>query len=223
MTAYILVPGTYHGGWWFEPIAERLRQQGHRAVALSLTGLGELNHLLDGSVNLETHIEDVLRAVDAEEAEQVVLVGHSYGGMPITGAADRRPERIRSLVYLDAFVPRDGESVLDIQPADWRQRILNAASGNGYAMVPPPILSEQEPRVTSHPLGSSVQRIRLTGAQEKVERRTYVHHSAFVGTPFVPTWERIRQEPGWTALELPIGHDIVREAPEELLELLLAE
>ncbi|GAA1985144.1 alpha/beta fold hydrolase [Kitasatospora viridis] len=223
MASYLLVPGTYHGGWWFEPVAERLRDLGHRVVSLTLTGVGEHNHLLDGSVNLDTHIADVVRAIDEDPAEPVVLVGHSYGGMPITGAADQRPERIRSLVHLDAFAPRDGESAFDINPTAWRERIVQAAAGNGFAMVPPAFLADRDPRITTHPLASQLQRIRLTGAHEKIERRTYLHLSGFEGTPFRATWDRIRQDPSWTALELPVGHDIIRDAPDQLLELLLAQ
>ncbi|MFB9925363.1 alpha/beta fold hydrolase [Amycolatopsis halotolerans] len=104
MTAYVLVPGACHGGWCFDRLTGQLRDRGHRVLPLTLTGLSERQHLLNGGVNLETHIEDVVRAMQAEQVERAVLVGHSYGGMVITGAADRVPELVDSLVYLDAFV-----------------------------------------------------------------------------------------------------------------------
>ncbi|MDH6142225.1 pimeloyl-ACP methyl ester carboxylesterase [Kitasatospora sp. GP30] len=223
MATFVLVPGTYHGGWWYGPIAEELRGHGHTVHALTLTGVGERNHLLNASINLHTHIEDIVQALDNEEIEDAILVGHSYGGMPITGAADRRPERIASLVYLDSFAPRDGESELDILPADWRQQTLAAAAGNGFAMVPPAFLTAKDARVTSHPLATKLQRIRLTGAHEQVNRRTYVHSSGFEGSPFLATYERLRQDPSWTVESLPIGHDIIRDAPDYLVKLLLAQ
>ncbi|MCC9308789.1 alpha/beta hydrolase [Kitasatospora sp. RB6PN24] len=223
MATFVLVPGTYHGGWWYRPIADGLRGHGHTVHALTLTGIGERNHLLTASVNLDTHIEDIVRLLDTEDIEDAVLVGHSYGGMPITGAADRRPERIASLVYLDSLAPRDGEAEIDLLPADWRQRTLAAAAGNGFAMVPPAFLIAKDARVSPHPLATKLQRIRLTGAYEQVKRRTYVHSSEFEGSPFLATYERLRQDPSWTVESLPIGHDIVRDAPDHLLNLLLAQ
>jgi pimeloyl-ACP methyl ester carboxylesterase len=223
MATFVLVPGTYHGGWWYGPIAEELRRHGHTVHALTLTGVGERNHLLTGSVNLDTHIEDVVRVLDDEDVRDAVLVGHSYGGMPVTGAADRRPERIGALVYLDAFAPRDGESELDILPADWRRTTLAAAGGDGFTMVPPAFLAAKDSRVTSHPLATKLQRIRLTGAHERVARRTYLYLSGFEGSPFTATHERLRQDPAWTVQSLPVGHDIVRDAPDDLVKLLLSQ
>jgi pimeloyl-ACP methyl ester carboxylesterase len=223
MATFVLVPGTYHGGWWYCPVAEELRRQGHTVHALTLTGVGERNHLLTPSVNLDTHIEDVVWALDCEEITDAVLVGHSYGGMPITGAADRRPERISALVYLDSFVPRDGESELDILPADWKQNTLEAAAGDGFAMVPPEFLAAKDSRITTHPLATKVQRLRLTGAHEQVARRAYLHLSGFENSPFLATYERLRLDPSWTVKSLPVGHDIVRDAPDYLVKFLLSQ
>ncbi|MEV8631592.1 alpha/beta hydrolase [Streptosporangium sp. NPDC051023] len=111
MTTFVLIPGMCHGGWCFHELTEQLRSHGHRAYPLTLTGLSERSHLLHGGVNLDTHIQDVTGVLAAEQLQDAVLVGHSYGGMVITGVADRMPERVRSLVYLDAVVPADGESI----------------------------------------------------------------------------------------------------------------
>ena len=110
MATFVLVPGMCHGGWCFDELAERLRDHGHRTYPLTLTGLSERGHLLHGGVNLDTHIQDVTGVLAAADIRDAVLVGHSYGGMVITGAADRAPARVRSLVYLDAMVPEHGDS-----------------------------------------------------------------------------------------------------------------
>src|SRR5215203_1442441 len=108
MATFVLVPGAWHGGWWFDPLARRLRRHGHEAYPLTLTGVGDRNYLLTDSVNLD-NIQDLANVLEAERIEDAVLVGHSYGGMVITGVADRVPERVDALVYVDAFVPRDGD------------------------------------------------------------------------------------------------------------------
>ena len=115
MTAFILVPGMCHGAWCFDGLAHSLRSAGHRVLAVTLTGVAERAHLLAGAVNLDTHITDVLAAVEAyAPKDDLVLVGHSYGGMVITGVADRIRERITSMVFVDAVVPQDGEACWDI-------------------------------------------------------------------------------------------------------------
>jgi pimeloyl-ACP methyl ester carboxylesterase len=114
MATYVLVHGGWHGGWCWQKVTPRLRAAGHDVYTPTLTGLGERAHLLTPAVGLETHIEDVLGVLHYEDLQQVVLVGHSYGGMVITGVADQVPERIAQLVYLDAFVPQDGQSLIDL-------------------------------------------------------------------------------------------------------------
>jgi pimeloyl-ACP methyl ester carboxylesterase len=117
MATFVLVPGAWRGGWWFELLARRLRQHGHEAYPLTLTGVGDRNHLLTGLVNLH-NIQDLANVLEAERIEDAVLVGHSYGGMVIIGVADRVPERVDTLVYVDAFVPRDGDAAWDFATDD---------------------------------------------------------------------------------------------------------
>jgi len=113
MATFVLVPGPWHGGWWFELLARRLRRHGHEANLLTLAGVGDRNHLLIASVNLD-NIRDLANVLEAEWIEDAMLVGHSYGGMVITGVADRVTERVDALVYVDAFVPRDGRCRLGL-------------------------------------------------------------------------------------------------------------
>lgn len=116
MATFVLVHGGGHGGWCYQQVARRLRAAGHEVHCPTLTGLGERAHLLNADIDLDTHIQDVVALMTFEGLEDVILVGHSYGGMVLTGVADRAAERIRELVYLDAAHPRDGESLEIVAP-----------------------------------------------------------------------------------------------------------
>ena len=118
MATFVLVHGAWHGGWCWKRVRPLLESRGHLVFTPTLTGLGERSHLLARETGLETHIADVVNVIRWEELSEVVLCGHSYGGMVISGVADRVPDRIRSLVYLDAFVPSDGQSLFDFLPAE---------------------------------------------------------------------------------------------------------
>ena len=120
MTTFVLVHPAWFGGWCWRKVSPVLRARGHEVFAPTLTGLGERAHLASQKVGLEMHVEDVANVLEYEDLRQVILVGNSSGGMVITGVADRMPERIAHLVYLDAFVPEDGQSMLDIIPAERR-------------------------------------------------------------------------------------------------------
>ena len=116
LAAYVLVGGAWLGGWCWQPVARRLREAGHEAYPVTPTGLGERSHLSNPEVNLDTHITDVVNLIEFEDLRDVVLLGHSYAGIVVTGAADRVPERIAQLVYLDSGPAPDGVSFLDTQP-----------------------------------------------------------------------------------------------------------
>jgi pimeloyl-ACP methyl ester carboxylesterase len=216
---FVLVPGSHHGGWSFEPVTSMLRSHGHPVFPLTLTGVGDRNHLLSGTVNLSTHITDVVAALEAEQVTRAVLCGHSYGGMVITGVADRVPERVAALVYLDAFVPGDGDSAWSLTSDAERGRYLEAMRGDGFSVAPLPFF---DARATSHPMASFLQEIRLTGAGAKVPRRVYVQAAAWDESPFGPTAERLATDPDWTVHTLQSGHNFMRDAPDDMLRILLA-
>jgi pimeloyl-ACP methyl ester carboxylesterase len=114
---YVLVHGAWGGGWDWRPVSDILTSRGHRVFRVTLTGLGERAHLASPDIGLDTHITDVVNTILYENLRDVTLVGHSYGGMVITGVADRVPDRLAHLVYIDAYVPEDGESYLSLQAA----------------------------------------------------------------------------------------------------------
>ncbi|WP_433241987.1 alpha/beta fold hydrolase [Streptosporangium sp. CA-135522] len=218
VATFVLVPGMCHGGWTYGPLTEQLRLHGHRAYPLTLTGLSERDHLLNAGVNLETHIQDVVGMLAAEEIEDAVLVGHSYGGMVITGAADRVPDRVDSLVYLDAVVPQHGDSCWTLV-SDQERRWYMDVTESGHSVRPLPFF---ESRATPHPLASLLQPIQLTGDLVRLRRRDYVYAAGWDGeSPFTPIYQRLRGDPLWTTHALDSRHNLMRDAPEELLKILL--
>ncbi|GAB2509642.1 alpha/beta fold hydrolase [Nocardia heshunensis] len=186
---------------------------------MTLTGLGDRAHLSGAGVNLDTHIADVVNVLERNDLTDVVLVGHSSGGMSVTGAADAVSQRIRALVYLDAFVPRDGDSVWSLSPQEWRDRYLADVAADGYSMQPPAFLTEN--RVTPQPLASMLQQIRLTGAVDKIPHKHYLYMTEYPDTPFTQFHDRLRADPSWTVHTRPFGHNAMAEMPDEVLELVL--
>jgi pimeloyl-ACP methyl ester carboxylesterase len=217
---FVLVPGRWHGGSHFRPLTDRLRARGHVVHELTLSGVGERSHIPAGVVNLDTHIEDVVNVFEQEDLHDAVLCGHSYGGMVIAGVADRVGDRIARIVYIDAYVPEDGDSCFSLTTPAFRRLFIDGARGDGLAVAPPPGHSRG---ATSHPIASLLQAISLSGRQNDVARRDYVYLSGWSGTPFTDVYERLRQDDGWRVHELPTGHNGMAEAPDELAAILLTD
>ncbi|MER7006034.1 alpha/beta fold hydrolase [Dactylosporangium sp. NPDC000555] len=218
MANFVLVPGMCHGGWCFEEATQDLRAHGHTVHPLTLTGLSERSHLLHGGVNLDTHIQDVTAVLAAENIRDAVLVGHSYGGMVITGVADRAAERVDSLVYVDAMVPNDGDSCWSLVSDQERQWYLDVVD-NGYGVRPLPFF---DARATPHPIASLLQPLRLTGDLAHLRRRDYLYAAGWEAqSPFTPVYQRLRDDPSWTTHALAGGHNLMRDTPQELLKILL--
>ncbi len=228
---FVLVHGAWSGGWCYHKVAARLRARGHAVFTPTLTGQGERAHLLAGNINLGLHIEDILAVFRCEELDNVVLAGHSYGGMVITGVADRIPGRIAALVYLDAFLPQDGQSLFDINvPANTQRFLANAGATGGLAVPPPPasffnVNADDSGRVdalaTPHPLGAFTEKIRLTGAHETIARRVYVHGTVLPReSPFAPFHARVKDDPAWQAYTLACGHHVMLDEPDRVTDIL---
>ncbi|WP_028927182.1 alpha/beta hydrolase [Pseudonocardia acaciae] len=211
MTNFVLVPGACHGGWWYQPVVDALRSLGHTARALTLAGLDGQRPA--GQVNLDTHIEEVT----AEVGDDVVLVGHSYGGSVITGVADRVPERVRALVYLDAFVPEDGDSCYAMIDDELRRWYIEGSGRTGYGLEPMPFF---DPRAVPHPTASLFQRIRLTGAWRKVPVKHYAAATWPGRSPLADTIERVRADPSFVVHDWPTPHNVLHDGPGRVLDLL---
>jgi pimeloyl-ACP methyl ester carboxylesterase len=219
MTDIVLVPGGWRGGWTFTPIAREIRARGHEAWTPTLTGLGERVHLASGAVNLDTHIDDIANVLLYERLTQVTLCGHSYAGMVITGVADRMPERIAKLVYVDAFVPENGNAWWDLAGEQYRQFAIEHPSADGLGVDP---RGNADARLVAHPAAAFRQRIRLTGRWQEVREKVFIYASGWSDTPFTSTYERLKNDAAWRVVSLPTVHDVIRVAPEDFLSIVLA-
>jgi pimeloyl-ACP methyl ester carboxylesterase len=231
MATFVLVHGAWHGGWCWRHVAPRLRQAGHDVQAPSLTGLGERAHLARPGLDLDVHVQDVVALLDMEDLSDVVLVGHSYGGMVVTGAADRDPTRIRRLVYLDAFVPEDGKCVLDYVVPERAAAMRRDGEATG-SVAPPPVslwgltdpghVAFVERREVRHPYRTLTQPIRLGNAAALARLpRTFVYCSSPATGSFDQFATRYRHDPAWRFVELRTGHDAMILVPAELTDVLL--
>ncbi len=226
MRTVLLVPGACHGGWWFETVTAELSRRGQHGAALTLAGLGPDGLDGAGPVTLDTHVDQAVAAVTAAcdaTGRPVVLAGHSYGGIVITATADRVPDRIRALVYLDAFLPEDGDSCWSMTSDEQRDWYIHGAARTGLAVDPQPFFDQ---RARPHPLATLVQRVRLRGAWRQVPGKTYVAATVWpgglAGSPFVGTARRVAADPDWAYLEWPTTHNILGRGPGPVVDLLLA-
>ena len=182
--------------------------------------MAERAHLLPGGVNLTTHVTDVLAAIANDEAagDDLVLVGHSYGGMVITGVADCIADRVDALVFLDAVVPHDGESCWDVVNEEERQWYVGV-DDTGFGVPPMPFFDD---RATAHPLATVMQPLRLTGDVNRVRRREYVYALDWPGeSPMKASYDRVRNDPKWHCHELDGKHNLMRDNPDDLVRILL--
>jgi pimeloyl-ACP methyl ester carboxylesterase len=229
MAVFVLLHGSFHGGWCCQKVARLLCQAGHEVYTPTLTGLGERHHLVTPKTGLELHIQDIRNVIEYEDLHDAILVGHSSAGLVITGVAEYIPKRLARLIYFDAFIPHDGQSAFDLMPGMEKQWAQMAASqGNGWlvpSMSPvdlgitdPADISWVGERLTPMPLLTHQQRVRLASTQAQQIPRTYIlctqfgFHSA----------ARETQSLGWDYFELESGHDAMITMPNELAQTLKA-
>jgi len=226
MANFVLVHGAWVGGWCWRDNAQALRKASHEAYAPTMTGLGERIHLMNPNINLDTHITDVVNVIKYEELSDIVLVGHSYGGMVITGVADVLPEKIAALVYLDAFVPENGQSLVSLLPAG--QPAPAPASEYTLAPIPaaffgagPEVAAYVDARTTPHPTACFIQPLKLTGGIGRINKKIYIYANVPAPTMFTPFFEKLETRPDWVVHTLPCTHIVQMEMPNELTALLL--
>lgn len=217
MATYVLVPGGWRGGWYFQDLAKALEAHGHQAHAVTLTGLGDRRHLLNASVNLDTHIQDVVQLLETENLTEVILLAHSYGGMVISGVLDSCQDRISAAIYCDAYVPEEGQSCFSLTSDAFRKLFLENAALDGFSVLPP---TNTDARITAHPLASFLQKIHFKNQPPQV-KRGFIYLSGWKDTPFASTYERLRKLPEWQTYDLPVGHSVTSVAFNELLDISL--
>lgn len=230
---FILIHGAYHGGWCWSRVADRLRAAGHRVHVLTHTGSGDRAHLVRPGLDLSTYVDDLFGLVDAEELSDVVAVGHSFGGMTLTGAAERRPEVFRRLVYFDAVVPFKGESALfkHMPPEVYAKMLKRAVEINGApCFLPPP---SDYFGVTGEADIAWVNRRLTPMALSLFESNLTLANPVGNGRPLAyirctdPLFKMLNAshayalQHGWDVREIASGHDAMVTAPEPLAGLLL--
>jgi len=218
MSTFVIVHGAWAGSWGWDPVAELLRARGHDVHVPTLSGLGERSHLAHMPIDLTTHIDDIINEMVWHELDDVVLVAHSYGGFVATGVVERAADRIASIVYLDAFIPQDGQSFEDMIGAKLTEKLTPVPEfeGNEYSSQAE---NERVARLaTPQPTGTFTERLKVTGAYLKVPRKTYILATGWDG--FGSVAAPLRPDPAWTVHELPCGHDVPLLMPEELSALL---
>lgn len=230
MTTFVVAHGAWSSAFAWKRMFALMRARGHELVVPSLTGLGERFHLTSPSIDLEMHIRDIGNVLFHEDLTDVVLVGHSYGGMVATGVADRMPERLRKLVYLDAFVPRDGESLFDRLSPAAREHMLHGAltEGDGWRVPPTPLPADTPaadvewimPRRHPQPIETVRQRLHLQRGETSVPRHYIYCRTPMMGDVFGQFAERARSEPGWGYDEIDASHNPHITVPEALAGLL---
>jgi pimeloyl-ACP methyl ester carboxylesterase len=227
---FVLVHGAWHGGWCWRRVADLLAAKGHKVFTPTLTGLGERSHLMSASINLDTHIADVVNVVKWEDLADVCLVAHSYGGWPVSGALEQVRDRIGSIVYLDAFMPEDGQKGFDYASEFSRKGTLEAIAKGEVSRPPPPatafFVNEKDRalvdgKTSAQPVGVAMQPIRLAGAREKVGRKTYVRAPKYPQPAFDQAYAAKQADPSWRTFAVPCGHDVMVDMPERLVEILL--
>jgi len=226
MATFVLVHGSWAGGVVWRQLAPRLRKAGHEVYAPTLTGIGARKHLLNREIDLDTHIQDVIGVIDDVDLSDIVLVGHSYGGMVISGVADRVPEKVASLVYLDAFVPENGQSCQSLLPPDRRWTtvpgedwLVAPIPPAGFGLKRPEVIALWEGKSGPHPLATLTQPVQLTGGIGRVKQKMYI--LATNPARFTQFYDKVKNDPGWTVHTLPCTTFIQLEMPDELTAILL--
>lgn len=228
MATFVLVHGAWHGAWCWRRVAGLLRNTGHEVFTPTLTGLCERSHLLTPAVNVDTHVLDVVNEMKWQALSGVVLVGHSYGGMVVSGVAEKMEKSIAALVMLDAFMPENGQSVTDIQPPQMREAVLTAAREGRTALSPRPAeffkvnekdLAWVNAQCTPQPIQCFLQKLTLTGARERIAKKAYIRATAY-SSPYFDAGLAAARERNWRTYELPCGHDVMLDMPDRLAEIL---
>ena len=231
MTTFVLVHGGWHGGWCWREVESLLLDAGHRVFCPTMTGLGERSHLVQHVEGPDTHVDDIANVLLWNELEDVVLVGHSYGGMIVAGVATRMPERIQHLVFLDGFVPtRDNQAASDMAIPSRALEIAKMAEGRDTV---PPVGFERwasspdklawlKRMTTPHPkncFNTGVSRV--DDPSDGNFKRTFILCGQHNPSPFLQFYEKYNQDSRWHCLVMDCLHDAMVEKPEELAQHLM--
>ncbi len=238
---FVLVHGAWHGGWCWRDVRMQLEAKGHRVFTPTLTGLADRAHLLSKDIGLDTHIKDITSLTDYYDLSDIILVGHSYGGMVITGVADARKAQIAEIVYLDAALPENGQTMITQGPErspdiiEQSRQALTGLAPDGVAMgaFPPEFLGipTDHPgynwvaeKLTSHPLKTWLDPIKLENGGSAGLKRSYIHCTApaLPNSSFPYHAEQVQADDSWVYHGVTTGHDAMVTAPDDIVRILTA-
>src|SRR5262245_56659208 len=227
MAVFVVAHGAWSSGWAWRKMRPLMRGAGHDIFTPSYTGLGERQHLASRTVNLSLHIEDVVAAIESEDLRDVVIIGHSFGGLVATGVADRARHRVARIIYVDAFVPEDGKSMMDLLPQRARDATkASCLAGDGWR-VPPramPLDTPEDdrawamPRRAAHPIAAFEEPLRLSGAP--LPARAYIYCTRIDGDDRLGPFAALARREGWPYAEIDASHNPHITAPRELCAVL---
>jgi pimeloyl-ACP methyl ester carboxylesterase len=217
---FVLVHGAWHGGWCWRRVADRLAAKGHYVVAPTLSGVGERSYLPPDIINLTTQINDIVGEIKWKDLDNIVLVGHSYGGMVITGVAEQLRDRIAAIVYLDAFLPADGQSLADFSSrTSWPEPLTPSWPASVFH-VNAKDAAWVDSKTTPHPTKCFTEKLKVTGAYQTIPKKLYIRAPLFANKAFDQALERFRADKTWQTLTVTCGHDVMIDQPAELAAIL---
>jgi pimeloyl-ACP methyl ester carboxylesterase len=227
---FVLVHGAWHGGWCWRRVADLLQAKGHKVFTPTLTGLGERSHLLRSGINVSTHVTDVVNVIKWERLDDVVLCGHSYGGLVVSGVAEQIAGKIGSIVFLDAFLPDNGDSMATLTSQAVRDQ-LKAAGDRGHLGVPARsaaafLVNEKDQAwvdamCVPQPVGCFTEAMKISGARDRIGKKSYIRAAAYPNPGFDKALAQVKADKSWRVYEVPCGHDVMVDMPERLAEILL--
>ncbi len=228
---FVLVHGAWHGGWCWKRVAERLEKAGHRVYTPTNTGLGDRVHLLTKDTNVSTHVTDIVNLFKWEDLSDVVLVGHSYGGLVISGVADAIPDKISSIVFLDAFFPADGDDLISKSSPAFKDAINAAIQHGDISLKAPPAAAFGvndtadaawvNGKLTPQPFGTYTEKVSYKGGREKIAKKTYIRAIGYKSPTFDANLAKVKATAGWKTFEFDSGHDVMVIQPEQLTKTIL--
>jgi len=219
---FLLIPGAFCGAWCWRRVSDRLEKQGHKVYSLTLTGLGDRSHLLSKDVNLDTHIADIVNLVEWEDLSGICLVAHSYGGFPASGALERIGNRVSSVVMVDALKPDDGQSVLATPPQDGAIGRPPPKAVAPNAFHDPKDASWFLSKMTPHPVGTFLQPVKLSGARERLAKKTYIRLPIFQSAAMDKAYAETKDDKSWAVFEnTTSGHMVMINEADWLTPILL--
>jgi len=227
---FVLVHGAWHGGWCWRRVADMLEAQGHKVFVPTLAGLGEKSHLLDAKTNLTTHITYIVNLIKWEDLNGIVLVGHSYAGYIVSGVAEQLHDKIASIVFLDAFVPENGDSLAAGASKPVKDALAAAKAKNEITLKPVPAavfrVNEKDrawvdAKCTPQPIATMEEGVKITGAREKIAKKAYIRAKGYPSVPFDAAQNKLKTNASWKIFEMLAGHDAMVDQPKELTEILI--